>query len=69
LPNTIVSIDCTTESLSGWTRFINHARGKSNGENLAIRIDCYTPRVWFVARREVAIGEELAFDYGDVWWE
>ena len=26
------------------------------------------PRVWFVATRDIAPGDELCFDYGDDYW-
>ena len=26
------------------------------------------PRVWFVAIRDIEVGEELLYDYGDEYW-
>ncbi|KAL3920338.1 MAG: hypothetical protein SGARI_006967 [Bacillariaceae sp.] len=26
------------------------------------------PRLWFIARRDIAVGEELLYDYGDDYW-
>mmetsp|Transcript_45980 Transcript_45980/g.103866 ORF Transcript_45980/g.103866 Transcript_45980/m.103866 type:complete len:395 (-) Transcript_45980:322-1506(-) len=60
---------------SNWGRFINHAPELE--KDPACNLRCKTlasdmfgkPRVWFVAIRDIAPGEELLFDYGDTYWD
>ena len=39
--------------------------GSSSGGNEETTV---MPRLWFVARRDIAVGEELLYDYGDSYW-
>jgi len=52
----------TTASLPH--RYINHAPAHSTRCNLAPRVDFGRQLVWFEASRDIAVGEELSFDYG-----
>jgi hypothetical protein len=61
-------VDAEDPAVSSWCRFINHdAR-----PNLAMKVLPKgiggAPRVWFVAMRDVAEGEELSYDYGPEFW-
>jgi len=63
-------MDAEDEYESLWTRFVNHApppvaniRPKSIHESWNGK-----PRVWFLSNRDIAVGEELCFDYGDDYW-
>ena len=53
---------------ANWCRYINH----HNDPNMRVKSLAYAfggePRVWFVATRDIAPGEELSFDYGDEYW-
>jgi len=64
-------IDAEDEYASLWTRFLNHAT-EPLGNNLTPKSihESYdgNPRVWFVSNRDIDIGEELCFDYGDDYW-
>jgi SET domain-containing protein len=67
-------IDGEDTDVSNWCRFINHAEGDAcNLETRCSRQiwngnEMVPPRLWFVARRDIAPGEELLFDYGDRYW-
>ena len=67
-------IDGEDTDVSGWCRFINHAEGDAcNLESRCTRQiwngkEILPPRLWFVARRDIAQGEELLFDYGERYW-
>jgi len=53
-----------------WTRFLNHASlpdANVNPKSLHAGIDG-KPRVWFVSIRDIEVGEEICFDYGDDYW-
>lgn len=66
-----IYIDAEDEYESLWTRFLNHApppfaanvNPKSIHESWNGK-----PRVWFVSMRDIDIGEEVCFDYGDDYW-
>ena len=64
-------IDAEDPRRSTWTRYINHADSATTGCNLSPRADpsgarlgLDRPLVWFVARRDIRVGEELGFSYG-----
>ena len=69
-------IDGEDADVSGWCRFINHAEVGTNECNLVTRCTWQTwdgetivqPRLWFIAARDIAAGEELCFEYGDLYW-
>ena len=67
-------IDGEDTDVSNWCRFINHAEDdECNLETRCSRQiwngnEMVPPRLWFVARRDIAQGEELLFDYGDRYW-
>jgi len=68
-----IFVDGEDMDLSNWGRFVNHAPEDAPGCNLRCKTleqDMHgNPRVWFVATREIAEGEELLFDYGDNYWD
>jgi len=68
-----IYIDAEDEHKSSWTRFINHAslpfsniHPKSNHDGSGGSLG--SPRVWFVANRNIQKGDEICFDYGDDYW-
>ena len=65
-----IYMDAEDEYESLWTRFINHASPPNNNLTPKSIHESYDgkPRVWFVANRDIAVGEELCFDYGDDYW-
>lgn len=67
---TTIYIDAEDEYTSLWTRFLNHAPlpfGNVHPKSIHESYDG-KPRVWFVANRNIAVGEEICFDYGDDYW-
>jgi len=68
--NQRIYVDAEDEYQSLWTRFLNHASPPNNNCNPKSIHESYDgkPRVWFVASRDVEVGEELCFDYGDDYW-
>jgi len=65
-----IFVDGEDEYHSLWTRFLNHASPPAanvNPKSLHQGIDG-NPRVWFVSIRDIEIGEEICFDYGDDYW-
>lgn len=72
VPNqkTQIFVDAEDEYESLWTRFLNHASppgANVNPKSLYQGMDG-NPRVWFVSIRDIEIGEEICFDYGDDYW-
>merc|ERR1711920_947509 len=59
-----VYIDAEDVLKATWTRYLNH------NPNPNVAVKCLPkgmdnkPRVWFVALRDIGVGEELEFDYG-----
>jgi SET domain-containing protein len=49
-----------------WTRYMNHARGRTKGEN--VEPYYYGCKVYFRTIRPIKKGTELLFDYGDDYW-
>mmetsp|Transcript_13409 Transcript_13409/g.22042 ORF Transcript_13409/g.22042 Transcript_13409/m.22042 type:complete len:297 (-) Transcript_13409:275-1165(-) len=68
--NQRIYVDAEDEYKSLWTRFLNHASPPNNNCNPKSVHESYDgePRVWFVACRDIEVGEELCFDYGDDYW-
>ena len=68
--NKRIYVDAEDEYESLWTRFLNHASPPLNNCNPKSVHESYNgePRVWFVASRDIEVGEELCFDYGDDYW-
>lgn len=68
--NQRIYVDAEDEYKSLWTRFLNHASPPKNNCNPKSVAESYNgePRVWFVASRDIEVGEELCFDYGDDYW-
>jgi hypothetical protein len=67
---TTLFIDAEDEYESLWTRFLNHAPlpyGNIHPKSIHESYDG-KPRVWFVANRNIDVGEEICFDYGDDYW-
>lgn len=65
-----IFVDAEDEYQSLWTRFLNHASPPAanvNPKSLYQGMDG-NPRVWFVSIRDIEIGEEICFDYGDDYW-
>lgn len=65
-----IFVDAEDEYHSLWTRFLNHASPPAanvNPKSLYQGIDG-NPRVWFVSMRDIDVGEEICFDYGDDYW-
>ncbi|KRZ02622.1 Phosphatidylinositol 4-kinase alpha [Trichinella zimbabwensis] len=56
-------VDATPES-SHFGRLLNHSAKDPNVKSKIVNIDD-NPRIIFVAKRDVEIGEELLYDYGD----
>ena len=70
LPRHAAYIDGEDPERSSWGRFVNHCAESTVGCNLAPRVDGLRRLVWFEARRPIADGEELCFDYGDYYrWD
>lgn len=72
VPNqaTQIFVDAEDEYHSLWTRFLNHASPPAanvNPKSLYQGMDG-KPRVWFVSIRDIEVGEEICFDYGDDYW-
>ena len=59
----VISVDATAESgLLG--RLVNHSRLKFNCCTRVVELDD-RPRLILVASRDISIGDELLYDYGD----
>ena len=69
-PKKRIYVDAEDEYESKWTRFINHASPPNNNVNPKSVPESYDglPRVWFMANRDIEVGEELCFNYGDDYW-
>jgi SET domain-containing protein len=70
-------LDGEDTDMSSWCRFMNHAAEESPTCNVETRFSRQTcegetvvpPRLWFVALRDIAVGEEMLYDYGDSYWD
>ena len=56
-------MDATEES-GRYGRLLNHSKRSPNCKTIVVEIEG-TPRLTFVARRDITAGEEILFDYGD----
>lgn len=65
-----IYVDAEDEYRSLWTRFLNHASPPYNNVNPKSIHQSWDgqPRVWFVAMRDIEVGEEICFDYGEDYW-
>jgi len=65
-----IYVNAEDEHESLWMRFLNHASPSLNNVNPKSIHESWdgNPRVWFVANRDIAEGEEICFDYGDDYW-
>ena len=63
----IAYIDGEDPDRSSWVRYINNAPTGSDECNLIARVNAHRCRVWFEARRDIAEGEELHYDYRSSW--
>lgn len=66
-------VDGEDADISSWCRFANHADPKDCGCNVETRArrsysDPSSPRIFFVALRDIAAGEEICYDYGEEYW-
>mmetsp|Transcript_47869 Transcript_47869/g.116461 ORF Transcript_47869/g.116461 Transcript_47869/m.116461 type:complete len:305 (-) Transcript_47869:449-1363(-) len=70
-------IDGEDAFVSGWCRFMNHAHESSTECNVETRstkqiwngTHYLPPRLYFWATRDIEVGEELSYDYGDEYWD
>lgn len=68
-----ISVDAEDTDMSGWCRYMNHA--KEGTDSCNVRPSNYKrngaaihkPR--FFAIRDIMAGEELKYNYGDVYWD
>eukprot|EP01104_Vermistella_antarctica_P011445 TRINITY_DN3199_c0_g1_i1.p1 TRINITY_DN3199_c0_g1~~TRINITY_DN3199_c0_g1_i1.p1 ORF type:complete len:649 (-),score=141.51 TRINITY_DN3199_c0_g1_i1:55-2001(-) len=58
------NVDYTLDDFRSFGRFINHSRTSGNLRPVRVSIDD-KPRLCFVADRDIGMGEELTYDYGD----
>ena len=64
-PSAPLYIDGEDDERSSWCRFINHVGSAEAACNLQLCVAAAPrPLAWLVATRDIAVGEELAFDYG-----
>jgi hypothetical protein len=73
-----IFIDGEDTDASGWCRYMNHAAEKNPACNVRTHHDPGTvlsngedkilPKLWFTATRNIVVGEELLYDYGDDYW-
>eukprot|EP00965_Chrysotila_dentata_P256529 6212570-Pleurochrysis_carterae.AAC.4 len=66
--NANLYIDGADPKKSNLARYMNHARKDPNVQQRKQRYGP-NPAMHFYARRDIAAGEELTFDYGDEYWE
>jgi len=65
-------VDAEDTSVSGWTRYLNHASGGTHECNCrpftqtSIDGDFHGPQ--FYAIRDIEVGEQLCWDYGKMFW-
>ena len=78
-----IYIDGEDIERSSWCRYLNHASVEDDEKNGWNRCNAESrnipqtwngdtlipPKMFFVASRDIAIGEEIYFDYGEYYWE
>ena len=70
LPEHIAYIDCEDPNRSTWCRYVNHAPAMVGACNCVPRTDALAHLVWLEATRDIEVGEEVCFDYGEVYkWD
>ena len=57
-------IDAQDANHSSWTRYINHSRRRQN----CVPYSADELFVFFIASRDIRVGSEVLFDYGDEYW-
>lgn len=70
-------IDGEDTDISSWCRFMNHASEDMQQCNVETRhtgqiwdgTEMIQPRLWYVSMRDIQVGEELLYDYGDSYWD
>ena len=72
-----VFMDAEDTDISSWCRFMNHAAQDCDDCNVETewtkqvregkRI-VQQPSLWFVTMKDIQVGEELLYDYGDCYW-
>ena len=49
---------------ANWTRYMNHAAESESGNNVNVIFSKVPARIWFAAKRDIEIGEQLCYSYG-----
>ena len=72
-------IDGEDADVSSWCRFMNHASEDTCMQKCNVETrhssqiwdgtKMIQPRLWYVALRDIQVGEELLYDYGDSYWD
>jgi len=61
-------VDACSETLSGLARFLNHDGADPNCVMWTLAEEGCLPRLLMCIARDVAVGEELVWDYGEAYW-
>ena len=73
-----VFMDAEDTDISSWCRFMNHAAEDCDECNVETKWTkqikegkkiVQQPSLWFVTVRDIQVGEELLYDYGDSYWD
>ena len=62
-------VDAEFSERSGWQRYINHSVRRANCELAGATTLGRRYCTYFRAKRSIAVGEELLFDYGQGYWD
>jgi len=60
-----VYIDGEDFDVANWCRFMNHAAKGEAGNNIVVECNQEEGTISFVSRRNIAVGDELLYSYGD----